>query len=103
RIRALAELLDHPEGTFPSIQVTGTNGKTTIARLATAVACRHGLTTGTFTSPHLTSVTERLSLCGAEISVAEFGEEYERLLPFLERVDASTGRVTYFEALTALA
>ena len=103
RIAALAELADHPEVTYPSIHITGTNGKTTTARLVTALACAHGLTTGTFTSPHLQSVTERLTLCGDEISVAEFGEEYERLLPYLREVDARLGPVTYFEALTALA
>ena len=65
--------------------MTGTNGKTTMARLATALACDHGISTGTFISPHLSSVTERLSICEGEISVAEFGEEYERLLPYLER------------------
>lgn len=103
RIEAVAALLDHPERTFPSVQVTGTNGKTTTAGLITSVACAHGLTTGTFVSPHLTSVTERLSVCGLEISVAEFGEEYERLVPFLAEVDSRGSRLTYFEALTALA
>ncbi|HEX9236668.1 MAG TPA: dihydrofolate synthase, partial [Actinomycetota bacterium] len=103
RIKALAELMDHPELRFPSIQVTGTNGKTTTARVITGLACAHGLTTGTFISPHLSSVTERLSICGDEVTVAEFGEEYERLLPYLQTVDARRGRVTYFEALTALA
>jgi dihydrofolate synthase/folylpolyglutamate synthase len=95
--------MDHPELTYPSIQITGTNGKTTAARLVTNLACAHGLTTGTFISPHLSSVTERLSVCGTEISVAEFGEEYERLLPYLQTVDGRVGPVTYFEALTALA
>jgi dihydrofolate synthase / folylpolyglutamate synthase len=104
RISALAELLAHPELTYPSIQVTGTNGKTTTTRLIAALACSHGLTTGTFVSPHLGSVTERLAICGGEISVAEFGEEYERLLPYLKEVDRGSERpVTYFEALTALA
>ena len=103
RIRALCELLDHPERTYPSFQVTGTNGKTTTTRLVTALACAHGLSTGAFISPHLSSVTERISLCGEPISPEEFAEEYRRLLPFLERVDGAAGRVTYFEALTALA
>jgi dihydrofolate synthase/folylpolyglutamate synthase len=103
RIRALAEQLDHPELTYPSIHITGTNGKTTTARIITALACAHGLTTGTFISPHVESVTERLSVCDAPISEGEFGEEYERLLPFLERIDESGHPVTYFEALTALA
>jgi dihydrofolate synthase/folylpolyglutamate synthase len=103
RIAALCELLDHPELAFPSIQVTGTNGKSTIASLTTALACAHGLTTGTFTSPHVVSVNERLSVCGEPIGDAEFGEEYERLRPYLELVDERVGRVTYFEALTGLA
>jgi dihydrofolate synthase / folylpolyglutamate synthase len=102
RIRAVAELLDHPQGTYPSIQVTGTNGKTTTARLITALACAHGLSTGTFISPHIDSVTERLSICGRPITEDEFGEEYGHVLPFLEQVDRSGDPVTYFEALTAL-
>jgi dihydrofolate synthase/folylpolyglutamate synthase len=103
RVRAVAELLDHPESTYPSIQITGTNGKTTTARIITALACRHGLATGTYISPHLDDVRERLSLCGERISEEEFAETYGHLLPFLERVDGPSLRVTYFETLTALA
>jgi dihydrofolate synthase/folylpolyglutamate synthase len=104
RITAIAELLDHPERTYPTIHITGTNGKTTTARIITALACAHGLSSGTYTSPHLASPRERLALCGDPISEEEFGEEYERLLPYLREVDAATAdRVTYFEALTALA
>ena len=102
RIRALAELLDDPQLTYPTIHVTGTNGKTTTARLAAALACEHGLPTGLFTSPHLTSVTERFVVCGERMREEEFGEGYEHLVPYLEIVDERVGRVTYFEALTAL-
>ncbi len=103
RISKVAELLDHPQLAYPSIHVTGTNGKTTTARMVASLACGHGISTGTFISPHLESVTERLSLCGQEISEDEFAEEYERLLPYLEQGDGVDRRVTYFEALTALA
>jgi dihydrofolate synthase/folylpolyglutamate synthase len=104
RIRAVSELLDDPQRTYPTIHVTGTNGKTTIARAAAAIACAHGLTTGLFTSPHLHTVRERLSLCGVEISEEEFAEEWLHLAPFLEVVDAQgNGAATYFEAVTALA
>jgi dihydrofolate synthase/folylpolyglutamate synthase len=51
RMRALATLLDDPQLTYPTIHVTGTNGKTTTARFAAALACAHGLTAGLFTSP----------------------------------------------------
>jgi dihydrofolate synthase / folylpolyglutamate synthase len=104
RIRTLAELLDDPQLTYPTIHVTGTNGKTTIARAAAAVACVHGITTGLFTSPHLLTVRERLSLCGVEISEAEFAEEWSHLQPFLDAADAKGDvAATYFEAVTALA
>jgi dihydrofolate synthase / folylpolyglutamate synthase len=104
RITAIADLLDHPERTYPTVHVTGTNGKTTTARIVTALACAHGLSTGTYTSPHLDSPRERLALCGDPISEEEFGEEFARLLPYLREVDAATpDPVTYFEALTALA
>jgi dihydrofolate synthase / folylpolyglutamate synthase len=104
RIRAIAELLDEPQLTFPTIHVTGTNGKTTAARVAASVACAHGLTTGLFTSPHLLSVTERLSVCGQDITQTEFAEEWEHLEPFLWVVDEQGPvAVTYFEAVTALA
>jgi dihydrofolate synthase/folylpolyglutamate synthase len=103
RMRALMEFLDHPEALFPAIQVTGTNGKTTATRIAAAVACAHGLSTGVFVSPHVLSVTERLSLCADPIGEQEFADEYERLGPYFDLVDVRVGRVTYFEALTALA
>ena len=104
RILSLATLLNDPQLTYPSIHVTGTNGKGTTARIATELACAHGLTTGLYTSPHLISVRERLSVCGIDITEAEFAEEYEHLLPYLLVVDAQgEDQVTYFETLTALA
>jgi len=103
RIRAIAELMADPQLTYPSIHVTGTNGKTTTARLVTALACTHGLTTGTFISPHVTAVTERISVCDDPIAEDELADVYGHLLPFLEHVDGLGRRVTYFETLTALA
>jgi dihydrofolate synthase / folylpolyglutamate synthase len=104
RILALATYLDDPQLSYPTIHVTGTNGKGTAARVAAEIACAHGLTTGLYTSPHLDSVTERLSVCGVDMTEQEFADEFTHLHPFLELVDAqSDEHVTYFEALTALA
>jgi dihydrofolate synthase / folylpolyglutamate synthase len=104
RIRAISDLLDEPQLTYPTIHVTGTNGKTTIARATAALACAHGVPTGLFTSPHLLTVRERLTVCGVEISEQEFAEEWEHLEPFLDLVDAQAhGESTYFEVVTALA
>jgi len=102
RMRALATLLDDPQLTYPTIHVTGTNGKTTTARLIAAIACAHGLNTGLFTSPHLSSVVERFEICGEPIAPQTFGDEYEHLVPYLRTVDEQVGPVTYFETLAAL-
>jgi dihydrofolate synthase / folylpolyglutamate synthase len=103
RIRALADLLDHPELTYRTIHITGTNGKTTTARLAAGILCGHGLTAGLYTSPHLRSVAERLALCDEPIDEQEFADVYGHLLPYLQDVDQRGEPVTYFETLTALA
>src|SRR6266498_1271572 len=79
RIRAVAGLMAEPQLTYPSIHVTGTNGKTTTARLVTALACTHGLTTGTFISPHVTAVTERISVCDEPMAEDEFADMYGHL------------------------
>ncbi|MEX2555206.1 MAG: folylpolyglutamate synthase/dihydrofolate synthase family protein [Actinomycetota bacterium] len=103
RMRALSELLDHPQRTYPSIHITGTNGKTTTAWVATELLRGAGLKVGTFTSPHLHDVRERMTFDGAPISEEEFAQTYTYLEPFLAQVDALGERVTYFETLTMLA
>lgn len=113
RIQALAELLDNPQRTYPTIQVAGTNGKTSTARMIGAVLAAHGLTTGVYTSPHLQSMRERCLLAGTtedggialdNIEPDEFAGLVEYLLPFVDLVEAHTAeQVTYFEFTTALA
>ena len=61
RITALLDLLGNPQQAYPVIQIAGTNGKTSTARMIDALLDRTGLRAGRFTSPHLQSVTERIS------------------------------------------
>jgi dihydrofolate synthase/folylpolyglutamate synthase len=104
RIRALLDLLDDPQRTYPTIHVAGTNGKSTAARGAAGVACAFGVTAGLYLSPHLVRITERISVCGVDMTTEEFGEEWGHLDPYLQVVDQGpAGAVTYFEAVTALA
>jgi dihydrofolate synthase/folylpolyglutamate synthase len=104
RIRAVTEFLDHPERTYRTVHITGTNGKTTTARLIGRILCAHGLSAGIYTSPHLNRVNERIAQCDDEISDREFAETYDHLAPVLREVDGrGEERVTYFETLTALA
>jgi dihydrofolate synthase / folylpolyglutamate synthase len=104
RITRLAELLDHPERTAPAIHLTGTNGKTTTARMVGSLLAAFGVGGGVYTSPHLQDVRERVATATRLISPEEFAETWSYLEPFLAEVDrASDQPVTFYEALTALA
>jgi len=103
RIRAVVAALGSPQHSFPVVHVTGTNGKTTTARLIDALLRASGLSVGRYTSPHLESVRERIVVDGAPIDPARFVEVYRRVAPALERVDRSGSvPVSFFEAVTAM-
>jgi dihydrofolate synthase/folylpolyglutamate synthase len=100
---ALADALGSPQHAFPVIQVTGTNGKTSTARMIDALLRSFGLRVGRFTSPHLTSVTERIVLHGEPISAERFVEVYDEIAPFMDLVDAAQELpLSYFEVLTGI-
>lgn len=106
--RRACEILGDIHTAAPTITVTGTNGKTSTARMLDSLITAHELRVGRFTSPHLHSVTERISVDGAPVSTADFVRIYDEIAPYLDIVDAeleSEGRprLTYFEALTVLA
>ena len=108
RIRAVMELLGDPQRTFPVIHVTGTNGKTSTARIIEALLRELGLKTGRFTSPHLHSMLERIAVGGRPIDAERFLAAYDEVIPFVEMVDARSiidggPPMTYFEVLVAVA
>ena len=104
RITLLAELLGRPDQAYPSIQVTGTNGKGSIGAMVTALLGALGLKAGTYSSPHLQDVRERIRVAGEPIAVSDFTEALGALQPYLAEIDARTEQaVSFFEVLTALA
>ncbi len=104
RIEALLDLLGNPQRAYPAIHLTGTNGKTSTARMVDSLLRAFGLRVGRYTSPHLDSVTERISVDGVPISATKFAEAYDDVAPFAELLDAKNDdRVTYFELTTAMA
>jgi dihydrofolate synthase / folylpolyglutamate synthase len=103
RIRALVDLLGNPQQTYPVVHVAGTNGKTSTARMIDALLRGFGLRVGRFTSPHLVSVTERISVDGEPVSRRRFAELYDDIAPYLELVDKDQPiPLSYFEVLTAM-
>jgi dihydrofolate synthase / folylpolyglutamate synthase len=104
RITALVTLLGDPQRAYPVIHLTGTNGKTSTARMTEALLRARGLRTGMFTSPHLSSVGERIVVDGRALSVEQFVEAYDEIKPYVDLVDASHEvRLSFFEVLTAMA
>ncbi len=104
RIRSLVTLLGDPQRSFPVIHVTGTNGKTSTSRMTEALLRARGLRTGLFTSPHLSSVRERICVDGEPLDAERFVAAYDEIRPYLELVDASGGvPLSFFEVLVGMA
>ncbi|ARZ70130.1 dihydrofolate synthase [Streptomyces albireticuli] len=104
RIEALMDILGQPQRAYPAIHITGTNGKTSTARMIEALLGAFDLRTGRYTSPHVQSVTERISLDGAPIAAERFIETYRDIQPYVEMVDdREEHRLSFFEVLTAMA
>jgi dihydrofolate synthase / folylpolyglutamate synthase len=104
RIAALCDLLGLPQRSYPSIHLTGTNGKTSTARMIDTLLTRLGLRTGRFTSPHLRSVTERIAIDGRPISDERFVEVFDEVEPYASIVDRSSRiPLSFFEMLVGMA
>jgi len=104
RIEALLDLLGSPQRAYPSIHLTGTNGKTSTARMIDSLLRAHGLRTGRYTSPHLETVRERISVEGEPISEEKFVEIYQEVAPVAAYLDGECGEpLTYFDMTTAMA
>jgi dihydrofolate synthase/folylpolyglutamate synthase len=104
RIAALTDLLGSPQLSYPTIHIAGTNGKTTISRMIDALMSELGYRTGRFTSPHLESFLERISIKGNPITPAEFIKNYNDIALYFDLIDSKQPhQISYFEALTALA
>lgn len=104
RVSAVLDLMGHPERTYPTIHVAGTNGKTSTASIIDALLTAYGVRTGRFTSPHLETLRERIRLDGELIDSGRLLAAWQDLAPFLAVVEADGGRpLTYFEVITVLA
>ncbi|CAL9290565.1 folylpolyglutamate synthase/dihydrofolate synthase family protein [Streptomyces sp. NPDC003090] len=104
RIAALMDVLGEPQRSYPSIHITGTNGKTSTARMIESLLGAFELRTGRYTSPHVQMITERISLDGAPIDAERFVETYRDIKPYVEMVDSGQEfRLSFFEVLTGMA
>ena len=104
RISALVDILGSPQLSYPTIHVGGTNGKTTTSRMIDSLLFEMGLRTGRFTSPHLESYLERISINGQPIDAKELIFSFNDISPYLDLMDSKfENPISFFEAITALA
>src|SRR4029453_7705218 len=103
RIRALTELLGDPQASYPVIQLTGTNGKTSTSRMIDTILRALDLRTGRFTSPHVERMNERISIDGEPLSDEEFVRAFNDVAPYLELVDREQDHpLSFFETVVAM-
>jgi dihydrofolate synthase / folylpolyglutamate synthase len=105
-IRALVEEMGHPERSFVSLLVAGTNGKGSVVAYVDAALRASGLKTGRYTSPHLVRVNERIAVNGRDITSRDLETAVGRVRRAAERLKKAgtlPAHPTYFEALTATA
>ncbi len=104
RMAALVSVLGDPQRSYPVIHITGTNGKTSAARMIESLLRARGLRTGLFTSPHLSSIRERIVIDGQPVSAEAFVTAYEELAPYLALVDGrQASQLSFFEVLAGMA
>ena len=108
RVEWTLDLLGNPERAYRNIHITGTNGKTSTARMAERLLAATGMRTGRFTSPHLATIRERIALDGEPIDEEGFIAAWEDVAPYVRLVDersAAAGgpRMSFFEVLTVMA
>lgn len=105
-IERLLEALDSPQTSFPSVQIAGTNGKGSTALMLSEIARAANVKTGLYTSPHLSSITERITIDGREITREEFARHATRVRETAEALlcaGALQSAPTFFEQVTAIA
>ena len=104
RIAALADVLGSPQLSYPTIHIAGTNGKTTTTRLIDSLCYQLGMRTGRFTSPHLESFLERISINGEPISPEGMIATYNDIALYLDLIDSRMpNKLSFFESMCALA
>ncbi len=105
RMEALLLRLENPHLGRPTVHIAGTKGKGSTAAMCASVLSQEGYRTGLYTSPHLHTFRERISLDGVPVSEVRFASLADEIWPELEWVGnhAGRGEVTMFEALTAMA
>ena len=103
RMQRAVDLLGNPEQTYPIIHVTGTNGKGSTIAFMRELFVAHGKTVGTFTSPHIVSIHDRICINGEPISDEDFIRLADQVKAMEQRLLETHDQLSFFELLTLIA
>ena len=105
RIEKILQLLGNPHRKIDFIHIVGTNGKTSTTKMVASILNHHGIPTGYHISPHIRSYTERMWICGKEVSEAKFARVFNQIYPYIKQVNEIdlNGPITQFEIISAMA
>jgi len=104
RIAEFVELLGNPQQAQRTVQLTGTNGKTSTARMVETLLLGLGLRTGRFTSPHLETIRERIVIDGEPLDEEAFVRAFNDVAPYTHLVDADNDHpLSFFETVVGMA
>ena len=103
RMQKAVDLLGNPEQTYPIIHVTGTNGKGSTIAFMRELFVSHGKKVGTFTSPHIVSIHDRICINGQPISDEDFIRLADQVKAMEQRLLETHDQLSFFELLTLIA
>ena len=103
RMQRAVDLLGNPEETYPIIHVTGTNGKGSTIAFMRELFVSHGKKVGTFTSPHIVSIHDRICINGQPISDGDFIRIADKVKAMEQSLLESHDQLSFFELLTLIA
>ena len=103
RMQEAVNLLGNPEQSYPIIHVTGTNGKGSTIAFMRELFVSHGKKVGTFTSPHIVSIHDRICINGEPISDEDFIRLADQVKAMEQRLLETHDQLSFFELLTLIA
>ncbi|WP_434523074.1 dihydropteroate synthase [Halorubrum sp. AS12] len=103
RVEALLAHLGDPQEDVQFVQIAGSNGKGSTARMTESVLREAGLSVGLYTSPHLSALTERVRVDGREMTETAVADFVAEVRPWLIDRAAAGEPLTFFEVVTAMA
>lgn len=102
RIKYILDELDNPQDNYKIIHIGGSNGKGSVCKFISSILIESGYKVGTYTSPHLQDIRERIVVDNKKISRIDFADITKKIKPIVEKMKKKKDYPSYFEIITAI-